>query len=293
MSTHTYDKNQLALEVEATGAQALNVNMFVLDCSTLPPDQGLSLHATGWGTGGTVTLGWSNDPAEVSWDETWQFDAVNSGAATINNAGIRLIPKLGRFLRARWSTAQTAGTSKVVIVAISDSSKRGVTVHNNVQVQGPAAHDGASVGNPVRAAGRAVTANYTAVASNDTADLVTTTVGALISKPYSIPEADWQYAAPSGGINVITDVVAKAAGAAGIRNYVTGLHLRNSSATATEFLVKDGATVIFRTHLPASMTFDVPVVFPTPLRGTAATALNIQCSAVANVYANMQGYQAP
>ncbi|MCA3247050.1 MAG: hypothetical protein ING29_11315 [Azospirillum sp.] len=169
-------------------------------------------------------------------------------------------------------------------------------VANGVSLStGQAAHDAAITGNPVRIAGRALTANYAAVATGDVADLVTTLVGALIQKPYAIPESDWSYAAAAGGIVNTTDVPVRAAAAAGIRNYVTAATFSNASATvATEVVIKDGAsTVLWRESLPA-LTRSYSVVFPTPLRGTAATAVNVACITTgAQVYVNMQGYIAP
>jgi hypothetical protein len=168
-----------------------------------------------------------------------------------------------------------------------------VNINGSPTVVGPAAHDAAVSGSPVRIAGRALTLPYNAVATGDVADLVTTLIGALIVKPYSIPENEFSYA--SAAIIATTDQVAKVAGAAGIRNYVTGLQLHNSHATVgTEVVVKDGATVIWRGYLPPLMNHAIAVVFNTPLRGTAATALNFACITTgANVYANIQGYQAP
>lgn len=55
-------------------------------------------------------------------------------------------------------------------------------------------------------------------------------------------------------------------------------------------------TVIWTGFVPATTAalpvVDVHVVFPTPLKGTAATAMNIQCgTTAASVYYNVQGYQ--
>ena len=125
--------------------------------------------------------------------------------------------------------------------------------------------------------------------------LSTTLIGALVTKPYAIPEADWQYAAAAGGITNTTDVAIKAAAAAGIRNCVTAIDLRNAHATvATEVVIKDGTTVIWRQLLPAAMAAPVEITFPTPLKGSAATALNVACLTTgAQVYVNAQGYAAP
>ena len=140
-----------------------------------------------------------------------------------------------------------------------------------------------------------LSANPTAVTTGRGIDLLATLIGALVNKPFSIPEADWQYAAAAGGIINTTDVVLRAAAAAGIRNYVTSIDVRNAHPTvATEVVIKDGATVIWRQLLPAAMAAPVEITFPTPLRGTAATAVNFACITTgAQVYVNAQGYAAP
>jgi hypothetical protein len=161
-------------------------------------------------------------------------------------------------------------------------------------VVGPAAHDAAISGNPLRLAGRALTANYATVATGDTADLVTTLVGALVVRPFAIPELDWIAAAPSGGIVNTTDVVLAAAAGAGLRRYMTGLQIRNASASvATEIVIKDGATVIWRGQAPLNSDPE-NIVFPTPLKTAANAALNVACITTgAQVYVNAQGYTAP
>ncbi|MCQ4160983.1 hypothetical protein NON00_13730 [Roseomonas sp. GC11] len=140
-----------------------------------------------------------------------------------------------------------------------------------------------------------LSANPAVVTSGCGVDLQATLIGALVVKPYAIPEADWQYAAPAGGITTSSDVVLKAAAAAGIRNYVTAMDLRNAHATvATEVVIKDGATVLWRHLLPAAMAVPSEITLPTPLRGSAATALNVAClTAGAQLYINAQGYIAP
>lgn len=161
-------------------------------------------------------------------------------------------------------------------------------------VAGSAAHAAAISGNPIRLGARALTADYTAVATGQVADLKTTLTGALITKDFAIPEADWFYTAQAGGITVNTDILAKVAPAAGLRNYITAVQLRNASATQTEFVIKDGATVIWRSQVVAGTADGQQIVFPTPLRCTAATAVNINClTAGAAVYANLQGFVAP
>ena len=125
-----------------------------------------------------------------------------------------------------------------------------------------------------------------------------TTGSQLPTKPFGLPENDWQFGGVTGGITTTADTVLKTAGAAGIRNYVTGISVQNASATtATEVVIKDGAsTVMWRGYVGTSAVLNsaVSVVFPTPLRGTAATAVNVACiTAGAQVYVNAQGYTAP
>jgi hypothetical protein len=158
-------------------------------------------------------------------------------------------------------------------------------------VTGQAAHDAVVTGNPVRVAARALSAAYTTVATGDSADLVSTLQGVLVTRPWQIPELEWSYASAAGGITNTTDVVLAAAPAAGLRRCITSMDVKNLSATATEVVLKDGATVIWRGHLSASMTLAEQVNFANPLKATAATALNFACITTgAQVYINAQGY---
>ena len=172
----------------------------------------------------------------------------------------------------------------------------GVTIAGGTAIAvGPVAHDGArSTTAPVINAGRAVTTPYTAVATGDVADFVTTTQGAQIVRPWQIPEQEWSYAAAAGGISNTTDVVLAAAAGTGLRRYITSIDLKNISATATEVVIKDGATVLWRGHLSANMTEPVEIAFYNPLKTTANAALNFACiTTAAQVYVNAQGYTAP
>ena len=103
------------------------------------------------------------------------------------------------------------------------------------------------------------------------------------------PGLSWLY---SGVLTTSASTAMRAAGAGQVRNYVTGFQFTNTSATATLVNILDGASVVWQGNAPASMTVPVVVSFPTPLRGTAATAMNVQCgTAAANVLVNAQGYQ--
>jgi hypothetical protein len=165
-----------------------------------------------------------------------------------------------------------------------------------VNAIGPAAHDAGVSGNPVRAAGRARTSDYTSVANDDTADILTTLNGKLVTQPFAIPELSWSYAAASGGIVNTTGVTAKAAAAAGIRNYVTRAQIINGHATVdTDVQIRDGAagTVLWRGFAKAAGG-GVACDFDPPLRGTAATLVEVACGTTGTAtYFNLQGYTGP
>ena len=223
-------------------------------------------------------------------------------------------------LRLRWlngGTAPASSTSAVVqFIAVQDYAELtaeitagrgqgvagqaiavqvtgGVSGNAALFVQGATARNTVAQ-NPVVVAGVGATANPTVVVTGRGVEFLTTLVGAQIVKPFSIPELDWSFAGPIAGLTTAADTAAKAAAGASVRNYVTALQVQNTSATASELQIKDGAaTVLWRCLLPANSSF-LDITFPSPLKGTANTALNIQAvTAGSVVVANLQGYAAP
>jgi hypothetical protein len=255
----------------------------------------------------------------------WHSSAVDSTANRTNSFRRQLQspdPNALYEVRLRWvngATAPASSTNAVVsFITVSDYAEitaeitagRGqasggqaiatvftgstATGTASLNVQGPAAHDAVVSGNPVRIAGRALTANYASVATGDIADLVATLQGVLVTRPWQIPELEWSYAAASGGIVNTTDVVLAAAAGAGLRRYITSIQLKNTSATATEVVLKDGSTVIWRGHVSASMAGIEQIIFSNPLKTSANAALNVACiTTAAAVYVDAQGYTAP
>ena len=265
--------------------------------------ESVCVQVTSAGTTCTISYEASNDG--TTWYSVAGYTPLNTGSTgmvTSSTTAILLVfPTIARYFRARCST-YTSGT--VAITAIfrkSPCPKHGVSIASNTStglvISGATAHDAAVTSNSVRAGARAVATNYTAVQTGDAADLISTLVGALVSKPYSIPEAEWASAAVAGGITGTADTALAAAPAAGLKNYLTGISFQNAHATtATEVVVKDGATVIFRGYLGAgsSPNSSLQVNFANPLKCTAATALNVACITTgAQVYVNAQGYVAP
>lgn len=80
-----------------------------------------------------------------------------------------------------------------------------------------------------------------------------------------------------------------AAGAAGMRAYVTDLTLENTGAAVARVTISDGVTRMFSVTVPAGTTWTK--TFGTPLRGTAATAVNAALTAAGTVTASLQGYR--
>lgn len=106
-----------------------------------------------------------------------------------------------------------------------------------------------------------------------------------------VGESAFQFAGATGGITGTADVALAAAGGAGVRNYLTAIQFKNTSAVASEIVIKDGATVIWRGQVSASMTVMDGWTFNPPLRGTANTALNVAMLTTATAtIVSAQGY---
>lgn len=112
----------------------------------------------------------------------------------------------------------------------------------------------------------------------------------------ALSSAFWSYAPPVGGItNSSTAVVVRNAAGAGVRNYVLSMQCTATAlGAATELVVLDGATVVWRTQIGTAGTPSVAdISFNPPLRGTANTAVSIQtvtASVTGSVHCNLQGY---
>lgn len=99
-----------------------------------------------------------------------------------------------------------------------------------------------------------------------------------------------QFAGPTGGITDTASHAIFAAGAAGVRNYLTGLQYANTGA-ASEITILDGATVIWRGYAISTTGAQYDMVFNPPLKGTAATAMNVAMVTTASATrVSAQGY---
>ncbi len=123
---------------------------------------------------------------------------------------------------------------------------------------------------------------------------------ALLVQPNASPADSWVYAAASGGIsNTTTAVTIKTAAAAGVRNYCKSIQIAaDTLGAATEIAIRDGAagTVLWRGKLQTAAMGEAAVVFDPPLRGTAATLMEVvtlTATVTGGVYFNAQGFTAP
>lgn len=169
-------------------------------------------------------------------------------------------------------------------------------------VAGSVAEDAATTAGPVITGGVVRTAASPPITfiAGDAVRTTMSSAGSTVNLPYSVPEATWSYAAAAGGIlNTTTAVTIKAAAAAGLRNYLTNIQLMSEALTnATEVAVRDGAagTVLWRTKIGVGGLVNSEITFDVPLRGTAATLLEVvtlTASSAGAVYFNAQGFVAP
>lgn len=156
---------------------------------------------------------------------------------------------------------------------------------------GQGAHDAAISGNPVRAGARGRTSDVTAVANDDTADLVTDTVGKLITLPYAIPENF--LSGVTAGITGTSNTSVIAAQGAGVRIYVTQLLVTNAHNTVNTVVeIKDNTTVIYR-GFAAKGGGGFSLTFPVPLRLAANVALQAaNITTGSETYVSASGYKA-
>jgi hypothetical protein len=88
------------------------------------------------------------------------------------------------------------------------------------------------------------------------------------------PASPIYYSSATGGLTTTTaDTIAAAQ--AGLRNFLSALQFTNKSATASEIVVLDNATVIWRGYAPASATATSQIVFDPPLQTAANSPLKV------------------
>lgn len=252
--------------------------------------ESITVQVTSAGTSCTITYETSDDG--INWIGASGLVVSNNGqnllSTTSTTVGMNQFARKGLYFRARVST-YGSGT----VTLIGTLSKVQVAQFSGVYMYGTGTEGGVTISNITPIGLEARTSSKTSVSNARFGRPISTVDGRQITRLNSIPENEWQYAAASGGITNTADNVLQAAAGVDIKNYLTGLTLANASATATEVVVKDGSTVIWRMYLAANAPIQ-SIKFVTPLQSTANTALNVACITTGTqTYISAQGYKAP
>lgn len=256
---------------------------------------------------------WGNDPSSVGLANVTTVGAYAQGvwfsSGSVQQSGtmisttmqqsfnvnggytIHAYPVMGRYLKIYVNAAVAAGTALTLTVIL-----RQIMVPNPVApipTTGAAVLGTSTAGTFLGLPAFGGVVQSAAVSSSQAANVnylaALTPALQVITKPFACQGADWM---ANLDLTTTTSTALKAAGAAGVRNYVTGAQYQNTSATPTTVNILDGATVRWQGYAPASMTTPANVTFQTPLFGTAATAMNVQLgTAVTSVLFNAQGFQ--
>lgn len=104
--------------------------------------------------------------------------------------------------------------------------------------------------------------------------------------------SQWNYPGVTGGITSTADTTMMTASASS-RNYVKSFQFFNSSAVASEIVIKDGTTtVLWRGRAPASMLNSTVITFDPPLKGSQNTAMVVAMITTATAtVVSAQGWQ--
>jgi hypothetical protein len=153
----------------------------------------------------------------------------------------------------------------------------------------------ASATNPLPI-GATLTLNPSVTITSGTVGLTVGTSNIGVVTPYSVASANWQYAAPTGGIITTAPVTLVAAAGTGVRNYITALQIKGCNAVASEVVIRDGAAVVlWRGYVAATMLTADDLVFPTPLMSSTGvnSAITLTVNTTATLtYVTAQGFTA-
>ena len=200
--------------------------------------------------------------------------ALPAGSAAIGTVGL---------------TAGSAAIGTVEVTAMP-ALPAGTNLVGQVEAVGDVAHGAAAAGNPVLLGAEALAAERAVVDAADVSKLVCDLVGKLIVLPYANPENF--VSGKTAAIVDTTRTAVIAAQGAGVRLYITQLVVTNGHDTVgTQVSIEDGTTTIASVWAE-QMGGGAALTFPTPLRLTANTALNVSCVTTgANVLVSASGYK--
>ncbi len=181
----------------------------------------------------------------------------------------------------------TLATDDPAVAALQIMDDWDNTASDGASVSGDVADDGADAGEPVKIGGKALTAERAAVAANDRVNGCFDTVGRLVIRLNALLE-DLVNGNASNTDGTSTQVLA--AGASGVKHYITDITITNTSSTNIYVELKDNTTVKWTFPVPANG--GVTHHFSSPIGGTAATAWNFDPSAAATtIYCSVSGFK--
>ena len=263
----------------------------------------------------TILTEFSNDGSTWTQALPWNASGTAASQNNVTAAGQYIVQVMGRFFRIR-NNSYTSGTPLIVAVlkqapffpptntggllvtttnATTNVAQIGGTatvtagVAGMLAVGGNIAEDTAATSNPLICGGVTRTAlPASTVIAGDAIRNTLSRSGQLIIKQNAPGDLDF-YA--NATVTTATQTAIRAAQGANVLQCVTSITYQNTNATATTLTIQDGSTTLVTFSVPASMTEPRQLVFPTPLRGTANTALNYTAGTTgANVLLNVTGF---
>lgn len=265
-------------------------NSFVLDFSaTVGANHTIVVEANGTGLDSDQWYPISGYPIDVASNGAKAARAITGGSYYAFQ-----YPKRHTWVRVRCSSYGNSGTITVLMTLSNTEVWSGpyqLTLASNVN------NNDAAQASPFAISIATITRSKNKI--DDTATSVNVVPscsqgGQLVTLPYSVTSATWNYVPPAGGINgSASPVVAQAADAGGLKHHITQLVLTTDAlSAATDFLILNGATVIERVRLSTATLQPLVINFPVPLVCSANTAVNIQTLAAVTggVYASLRGY---
>jgi len=286
VSTATLASGVLTLVGNATWSGLLigdyvNVHGAVVDGT------GVSLGVDGaWRVRNVVTTTLELEP--LGWTAPAGFGVTNAGGAVIKRTDLRIsFVRVFDFARERVEVQPRPSGDEAGSLSVRLQNTPSVTM-TSTAVAGTTSID-TSFPNPVGVGSRAANVNPGPMSTNgDIVALLATMIGALVVKPYAIPEAGW-----NANLALTTTTAQPLVGVAGagLKRHITAVQAINTGASAVDIIILDGTTERWRMTLPQNVP--VNFEFPTELTTTANTALNVNLSAAGTVRVCAQGYTAP
>lgn len=271
--TRTLDRVGSMVMVETTGYNSIVVQL----AGTWAGTQ--SFEVSNDGTSWNACAGWS----------------VTGGATPVTSAtanGHWLLPCAGRYFRVRFS-AYSSGFAAVILAlknqpAFFPANSPSVNI-SQIGAGAIVAEDTASTANPIIVGGVVRTALPAAtVVAGDAVRSTFSRSGQIVTKQNAPGDLDFYVNAT---VTTSAQTAIRAAQGTDIRQNVTAITYQSTTAVATTLTIQDGSTTLVTWSIPASMTEPRQLIFPTPLRGTANTALNYLAGTTgANVLLNVTGF---